>query len=138
MGEWARELRRELRIEWAELWRSKYDDEVKAEGVTRREFVRLFVDEGEVIVATRDFKPLSFREVYERHVGSDVAVRVEPDPAVGGWGKFVRENLSRPRPVGRERPGVKVDLSQHQRGGGYGWRNVARIRRKMRQGSYGH
>ena len=129
----ARELRRELKTEWAELWITKYDDEVRAEDVSPEEFERLFVDRGEVIFATRDYKPLSFREILERNLGSEMAGRVSPDPSVGGWRKFVREHLPKPKPVRkRERPRIKVDLTQHQRKGGRGWLNKARIWKKIK------
>lgn len=129
----ARELRRELKGEWAELWRTKYDDEVRAEDVSSKEFARLFVDRGEIIFATRDYKPLSFREILDRHLGSDLSEKAFPDPAVGGWRKFVKEHLPKPKHgKRRERPGVKVDLRQHQRKGGNGWLNKARIWKKIR------
>ena len=131
--EQARELRRELKAEWDELWKTRHDDKIRAEEVSSNEFERLFVDLGEVISATRDFKPLSFRDILEAQLGSDVAGRVEPDPAVGGWGKFVKNHLPKQKQVKRERPRIEADLSQQQRKGGRGWLNKARIRRKKRQ-----
>jgi hypothetical protein len=128
---WARELRRGLKADWAELWRDKRDDEVRAEGFSVRDFERLYVERGEVVVATRDFKPLSFGEILERHLGSDYAGRVAPDPGVGGWEKFARTFFPSKR-VKRERPGVKVDPSQPQRKGGVGWLNMIRVSRKIR------
>jgi len=121
----ARELRRELKVEWVDLWRNKYDDAVRAEDVSQREFEKLFVDRGEIIFATRDYKPLSFRDIVDRHLGSEMADKVSPDPAIGGWRKFISEHLPK-RGRQREQPEVKVDLSQHQRKG-------ARIRRKIRR-----
>ena len=128
----ARELRRELKAEWAELWRTKLDDEVRAEDISPRVYEKLFVDRGEIIRATRDFKPLSFREILNQHIGSEAAGRVNPDPSVGGWRKFVRENLRRPKPMKRERPRMRVDLTQHQRKGGAGWLNRARVWKRIR------
>ncbi len=125
----AKELRRWLKIEWADLWKYKQDDETRAEGVSVKAYSLLSVDSGEVIHATRDFKPVSFREVLERHVGSEDASRVDLDPRVGGWRKFARQNF--PVKVGkrveRREAGIKWDLSQHQRKGGAGWRNKGRI-----------
>ena len=130
-------LRQDLKTEWGELWRMKYDDEVRAEGVSPKEYERLFVDLGEIIYATKDFKPLSFRDILEKHIGSDVAAKAYPDPAVGGWRKFVKEHLRRHKPVKRRgRPRVKVDLSQQQRKKGAGWLNRARIWKKIRQSEY--
>ena len=131
---WVKELRLVLKADWARLWMTKGEDEVRAEGFSLKDFEKLFVDKGEIIHATRDFKPISFREIFEKHVGSEAAGRVDVDPKAGGWGKFVRENFpSKPaRPAKRERPGVKADLSQQQRKDGRGWLNKARIFRKIR------
>ena len=125
----AKELRRWLKIEWADLWKYKQDDEIQAEGVSVKDYSLLFVDSGEVIHATRDFKPVSFREVLERHVGSEDASRVDMDPRVGGWRKFARQNfpVKGGKRVERRGAGIKWDLSQHQRKGGAGWRNKGRI-----------
>ena len=130
-------LRQELKSEWAELWKTKYDDDVLAEGVSPREFERLFVDLGEIIYATRDFRPLSLREILERYVGSDLAAKAYPDSVVGGWRRFAKEHLRTHKPVkGRERPKVKVDLSQHQRKCGAGWLNRARMLKKIKESEY--
>jgi hypothetical protein len=128
---WARELRRGLKADWAELWRDKRDDEVRAEGFSVRDFERLYVERGEVVVATRDFKPLNFGEILERHLGSDYAGRVALDPRVGGWEKFARTFFPSER-VKRERPRVRADPSQPQRKGGAGWLNIIRVSRKIR------
>ncbi|MFB0543680.1 MAG: hypothetical protein ACETVR_02755 [Candidatus Bathyarchaeia archaeon] len=127
----ARELRQELKEEWAELWRTKYDDEVRAEEVSPKEYERLFVDLGEIIHATRDYKPLSFGEILDQYLGSDLAGKISPDPALGGWRKFVKENFRKPKPVKRERPRIKTDLTQQQRKRGRGWLNKARIWKKI-------
>ena len=132
----ARELKRELKAEWSELWRTKYDDQVRAEGVSREMFQRLFVDRGEVVAATRDFKPISFREILNRHLGPTLSERVSPDPSTGGWRKFAREHLQKPKHQRREQPRVKADLTQHQRKGGQGWLNKARIWKKKRQSRF--
>ena len=78
----------ELKREWTRLWRERIDDKVKAEGIAEQDYSDLFVDRGTVIVATRDFKALDFREILRLHRVADV------DPAVGGWGKFVRSFVS--------------------------------------------
>jgi hypothetical protein len=123
-----------LKADWANLWKTKHEDEIKAEGISVEDFEMLFVDRGEIIHATRDYKPLSFREILEKHVGSEDASRVDIDPNVGGWRKFAKQNFpARRRQSKRERPKVKVDLSQHQRKAGKGWLNKARIYKKMRR-----
>ncbi len=134
----AKELRRWLKIEWADLWKSKQDDEIRAEGFSLKDYSLLFVDRGEIVHATRDYKPLSFREILEKHVGSEDASRVDLDPQVGGWRKFARQNfpVKREEKVKRKAPGIKHDLSQHQRKGGRGFRNMSRILRKKRYNEY--
>jgi hypothetical protein len=127
-----RALKNELQTEWAILWKTKLDDEVVAEGISSQEFDRLFVDRGEILFASRDFKPISLRDIIDRHLGSDVAGKVDPDPLVGGWRKFIRENMAfKKQAVRRERPRAKFDLSQQQRKNGRGWLNKAKILKKM-------
>ena len=130
----AKEFRRWLKIEWADLWKYKQDDEVKAEGFSIKDYSLLFVDRGEIIHATRDYRPLSFREILERHVGSEDASRVDLDPRVGGWRKFARQNFpaKKERKVKPRGPGIKRDLSQQQRRGGAGWRNRSKMWAKVR------
>ena len=130
----AKELRRWLKIEWADLWKNKRDDEVKAEGFSLKDYSLLYVDRGEIIHATRDYKPLSFREILEKHVGSEDASRVDLDPQVGGWRKFARENfpVKGETNVKRRGPDIKSDLSQRQRKGGVGWRNKSRVWKKKK------
>ena len=131
---WAKELRKQLKSDWAELWQTKYEDEVKAEGVSPKDFDTLFVERAEIIHATRKFKPLSFNAIYEKHVGEDVASKATPDPQVGGWRKFARKHFSsKSNFSSREKPKVAVDLNQQQRKKGEGWLNRNRIRRKTRK-----
>ena len=129
---WLKELRRVLKEDWANLWKTKHDDEVKAEGISVDDFEMLFVDRGEIIHATRDFKPLSFREILEKHVSPEDASKIDIDPKVGGWRKFAKENFPRRQTIKRERPKQKVDLKQHQRKNGKGWLNKARIYKKIK------
>jgi len=83
----------ELRVVWKRLWWDRIDDKVRAEGVAREDYSSLFVDRGTVIMATRDFKPLDFVEVLERHKPSEVPNAIPPSPAIGGWGKFIRDSV---------------------------------------------
>lgn len=85
----------DVRVEWRLLWRDRIDDRVRAEGVANREYSLLFVERGTVIVATRDFKPLNFKEILRLHRVQDVERLVPPPPSVGGWGKFARTVLNK-------------------------------------------
>ncbi len=80
----------ELKKEWKMLWRDRVDDRVRAEGIASKEYEDLFVDRGTVIVATRDFKALDFKEILKLHKFSDLNRLVGPNPSEGGWGKFIR------------------------------------------------
>jgi hypothetical protein len=57
----------ELRVEWERLWRERFDDRVRAEGVANQDYSSLFVERGTVIFATRNFRPLTFRGILEEH-----------------------------------------------------------------------
>ena len=133
----AKEVRRCLKIEWSDLWQHKHNDESRAEGIAAKDYSLLFVDRGEVIHAIRDYKPLSFQEILEKHVGSENASRVDLDPHVGGWRKFAKHNfpsrMGRRNKTGQARAtGIKYDLSQQQRKSGKGWLNKAKILKKKK------
>jgi len=125
-------LLRELRSDWAKLWRTKYDDDARAENVSSREFERLFVERGEVINATRDYKPLSFGEILARHIGPELACRVDPEPTTGGWTKFIREHVQKLKAEKEEQLKGERDIPKQQRKRGHGWLNRARTRKKTK------
>lgn len=116
----------ELRNEWKALWREHIDDRVRAEGIANRDYSKLFVDCGLVIVATRDYKPLDFVEILQQHIPLEASDRViPPNPSVGGWKKFIRDFISkqkrftkRGRPIPSE---VKHKGKQQLKKGGRGW-----------------
>ncbi len=84
----------ELKTEWKRLWSERVDDKVRAEGIAVDDYNSLFIDKGTVIHATRDFKALNFKDILEQHEVSNVERYIPPDPHVGGWGKFVKENIT--------------------------------------------
>jgi len=59
------EFRRRLKEEWKLLWRERFDDRIRAEGVAVRDYTLLFMDRGFVIFAARDAKAPSFSEIVE-------------------------------------------------------------------------
>ena len=112
----------QLKKEWFALWDEKFDDEWRAEGVASREYAPLFVDKGDVVWATRCFKPLQFYEIVEKHE-EESGKKIRPvDPSVGGWGKFIRENMPRNKHESRiedkteGRPGKRGTLKKDGRG----------------------
>ena len=122
--EW-KELVEELRRQWGTLWRERIDDKVRAEGIANKDYEKLFVERGLVILATRDFKPLNFAEVVEKHKRPDIVGGVPPNPSVGGWGKFVRDVLSKEKRFTRRvrpaPPEPQRDEKQQRKKGGRGW-----------------
>jgi hypothetical protein len=119
------EFSKELREQWKILWRERIDDKVRAEGIANRDYSVLFVEKGTVIFATRDFKPLSFREVLEQHKIVGVDRIIPPSAYVGGWGKFIRTSITsqnRHRRIGQTRRYLDDKKQrQHLKKGERGW-----------------
>ena len=115
----------ELKSEWKRLWTERIDDRFRAEGIANRDYSGLFVERGTVILATRSFKLLNFKDVLEQHGIVGAHRFVPPDPRVGGWGKFIRTTISGQKLRGRIRRaasylGEKKE-KQHLKKGGRGW-----------------
>jgi hypothetical protein len=89
-----KEFVEELKIEWERLWREKFDDKVRAEGIALNDYDQLFIDKGTIIHATRDFKALNFKEILEEHEVLIPERYLPPDQHVGGWTKFVKMNIT--------------------------------------------
>ncbi|MBS7636759.1 hypothetical protein KEJ37_05435, partial [Candidatus Bathyarchaeota archaeon] len=81
-------------MEWASLWKERFDDRVRAEGVSVRDYPLLFMKRGYVIFATRDAKAPSFSEIVDFWASKGYVYA--PHPAVGGWGKFIKTWLKKP------------------------------------------
>ena len=113
----------ELRTEWKSLWQNRIDDKVRAEGIAKKDYSKLAVEQGTVIVATRDYKPLEFFDIVKNHLGSDTQKAVVPNTTVGGWGKFVRNNIRKQKTPTRRfaPPKPTPKKGQQQKKGGRGW-----------------
>ena len=117
-----KEFIEELKRQWKLLWIERIDDEVRAEGIANKDFSLLFVDRGTVIMATRDYKPLDFRQILQEHKLVQVESMVSPNPAVGGWGKFARQIYG--KKLGNTRKGSLMQpacSSGQPKKGGRGW-----------------
>jgi hypothetical protein len=123
-SEWD-EFLKGLKIRWKSLWQDKIDDKVRAEGVASDDYDMLFIDQGTVIVATRNYKPPSFGDIVEQHAISRQLGRViVTSPKVGGWGKFARDVLRRQTKFtkhGRPIPSAPKKKQQQLKKGGRGW-----------------
>lgn len=117
----------ELKQQWKTLWLERIDDEVRAEGISNRDYLDLFVERGTVIVATGKFKAPNFYDIVQKHLSSDqrdAGSGLTPDPKTGGWGKFVRNVLDKQPSVKRKR-GASVEANkragQQLKKSGRGW-----------------
>jgi hypothetical protein len=120
-----REIVEDLKVQWKQLWRERVNDRWLAEGIANQTFPSLFVDKGTVIRATRDYKALSFREILEMQKLPNVERYIPPDPAVGGWTKFVKTHITagKKKTALRHEP-VEPDFKaaqQQLKKGGRGW-----------------
>lgn len=114
-----------LKTEWRRLWRERIDDHVRAEGIANEDYSELFVERGTVILATRNFKLMDFKDVLERHGIIDFHRHVPADPRVGGWGKFIRTAIAGQVSARRVRRAAtylaEPKQRQHLKKGGRGW-----------------
>lgn len=124
----ARELRKELKLEWAELWRSKLEDKLIAEAMASKDYRWLFVDQGQILFATRDFKPISLHEILEKHLGPEALEKIAPNPSSGGWRKFVREKIYSKRSQGTSGDFTELPCRQQVKKAGRGWLHRRELR----------
>jgi len=119
-----KELVSELKTEWKRLWEERRDDKVRAEGIAVKNYNQLFIDRGTIIHATRDFKALNFKEILEQYEILNPERYIPPDPNVGGWGKFVKNNITNQRTKRTkfaEFAFVEKKEKQHLKQNGRGW-----------------
>jgi hypothetical protein len=121
----SKEIVEELKEQWKRLWQERIDDKVRAEGIANGDYSKLFVEKGTVVYATKDFKPLIFREILELHKLVDIERIIAPNPQVGGWGKFIRTMIAARKPSSRVQQARQYldDQKQKQqlKKGGRGW-----------------
>jgi hypothetical protein len=58
-------FRSRLKEQWSLLWTERFDDRVRAEGVSVRDYPLLFTSRGHVIFATRNAETPSFSQIME-------------------------------------------------------------------------
>ena len=127
MAEIQKEVVEGLKTDWKKLWQERFDDRERAEGVAVTDYTSLFVDQGTIIHATRDFKALNFKEILERHQVENVERIVQPSAQVGGWGKFIKTEITKQRPPMNRRAAsycpIKKEVQQPKKGG-RGWLHI--------------
>ncbi len=127
MTETQKKLVDDLRIQWKKLWQERVDDKVRAEGIAKTDFSSLFVEQGTIIHATRDFKALSFKEIVEKHKIENSERFIQPSPQAGGWSKFIKTELRHQKPQKAKRAELycqeKKEIQQSKKSG-RGWLHV--------------
>jgi hypothetical protein len=122
-----KEMVDELKVYWKKLWQERLDDKVRAEGVATDDYLKLFVEKGTIIHATRDFKALNFKEILEQNQIANADRFVPPPPQVGGWTKFVKTNITSQRKRKNTRASLyREDKKEKQqpKKGGRGWLHI--------------
>lgn len=76
------------------MWSERFDDKVRAEGISVDDYSILRVERGTIIHATRDFKALSFKEILEQHMVENPDRFLQPEANVGGWTKFIKKEIT--------------------------------------------
>ena len=104
-----KEVINELREQWRQLWNKRRDDSLKAESIATQTYPSLFVERGTVIHASRDFKPLSFKEILSLHQIDKYGRYLPLTPEIGGWGKFVKTHINT-----QKKPLQKHKLIRHE------------------------
>lgn len=113
-----------LKLEWKRLWNERLDDKVRAEGIANETYSSLCIEKGTVVFATRNFKVLTFTEILEEHGITEAHRFVSPNPRVGGWGKFVKDQVLSGKSHHRRRTQSFVEeekKAQQLKKGGRGW-----------------
>jgi len=114
-----------LKAEWKKLWQERVDDKVRAEDIAINEYAALFVEQGTIIQATRDYKALNFKEILEKHQVENPDRHIQPNPQTGGWNKFIKTEMTnkktRPKPTRAETYQPEKKEAQQPKKGGRGW-----------------
>ena len=83
---------KEVRAEWKQMWNESFLDRWKAETVAVKDYPRLFVERGTVILAAKDCKVPVLEEIIQLHEAVVGGRIIRPtNPYEGGWGKFIRD-----------------------------------------------
>jgi len=113
-----------LRADWKRLWQERVDDRVRAEGIAITDYSSLFVEQGTIIHATRDFKVLNFKDILEKHKIENAERFIQPSPQIGGWNKFVKTEITSQNRIRNSRARSYLEekkVVQQPKKGGRGW-----------------
>jgi hypothetical protein len=93
-AETQKKLIEELKAQWKLMWSERFDDRVRAEGVSVDDYAILDVEKGTIIHATKDFKILTLKQILEKHKIENPQRYIQPDVNVGGWNKFIKTEIT--------------------------------------------
>lgn len=114
-----KELVEAIKSQWKLLWNERFNDKLRAEGVSENNYEILKVERGTIIHATRDYKALNFKEILDQHKVEQPERFIQPNVQTGGWNKFVKTKIhTAPRPM-PEIP--KKKGAQQPKKSGRGW-----------------
>jgi hypothetical protein len=119
-----KKLVEQLKVEWKQLWTERFNDKAKAEDVSVSNYESLKVERGTIIHATRDFKPLNFKDILDQHKVDHPESFIAPDINVGGWTKFVKAEIHPNKPSGKTRQSEYLrekKAKQQPKKNGRGW-----------------
>jgi hypothetical protein len=119
-----KELVEQLKVAWKLLWSECFNDRVRAEDISVKDYESLLVERGTIIQATRNFKVLAFKEILETHMIENPERYLQPDAKVGGWHKFIKTEItSHKQPTDKHlaAQSPKKQEMQQAKKGGRGW-----------------
>lgn len=89
-----KELVETLKVQWKLLWSERFNDKLRAEGISISDYEILNVERGTIIHATRDYRALNFKEILDQHRVEQPERFIQPNVNVGGWNKFVKTKIN--------------------------------------------
>lgn len=117
-----KKLVEELKSQWKQLWSERLNDKVRAEDISNSNYDSLHVERGTIIHASRDYKPLNFKDILEQHKVDNPENFVQPDVNVGGWAKFKIKTEIAPQKSRRQSETLpEKKVTQQPKKGGRGW-----------------
>jgi hypothetical protein len=119
----------ELKEEWKLMWSERFDDKIRAEGVSVSNYTCLRVEQGTIIHATKDFKALNFKEILKEHLVENPDRYVEPNNNIGGWNKFIKNNITTTQNRKKKRATDYIPVKPvgcQPKKGGRGWLHIVK------------
>ena len=85
------DFRQKVKEEWSSMWRERFDDRVKAEGIATKDYAHLFMERGFVVFASREARMPNLSEIMD-YWASEGKIYA-PSSSEGGWGRFIRAHM---------------------------------------------